>query len=55
MCDVETVEMSDEPVEVNPVDGTPTNRDQRDSHGTLLVDAMNGFNELSCKAMLWTV
>ena len=37
------------------VTGVPDDRDGTDPSGLLLVDARNGFNELSRKAMLWTV
>lgn len=49
--DVKMVEMSDDPKKVTPNQGTQS--DRRDLHGTLLGDAMNGFNKLSRKAMLW--
>ena len=29
--------------------------DPEDPHGTLLVDATNGFNELGRKALFWTI
>ena len=33
----------------------PADASATDPHGTLCVDARNGFNEVSRKAMLWTV